>query len=334
MVILAIDTSCDETSASILKDGKILSNIIFSQQIHKSYGGVVPSLASKDHEKNIYNTVLSAIYESEIDLKDIDYISATFSPGLITCLLVGLNFAKGLAIGLNKPFIPINHLEGHLCSNLINNNSIPYPYICLLVSGGHTQIWIVDKNNNYEMISTTLDDAAGEAFDKGAKMLGLEYPGGPEIEKYSKGGRNNAYQFSIPKIKSNKYNFSFSGIKTALYYIIKDMSNDDINRNIQHLCASYQEGILNILFNKIKLIIDEYKIYNISIVGGVACNKRFRELSESFSLKENVSFYFPDNEFCTDNAAMIATACSLKVQSSRNYSNNDLGILPIPNTKF
>ena len=185
MIILGIDTSCDETSASILRDGKILSNIVYSQHIHKKYGGVVPNLASKDHEKNIYNTISESINNANINTNDISAIAVTYSPGLITCLLVGLNFAKGLSIGLNIPLIAINHLEGHLCSNLINNNLITFPYICLLVSGGHTQIWEVKNVSDFNILSTTVDDAAGEAFDKGAKMLGLSYPGGPEIEKFA-----------------------------------------------------------------------------------------------------------------------------------------------------
>ena len=332
MIILGIDTSCDETSASILKDGKILSNIVYAQHIHKSYGGVVPNLASKDHEKNILNTVCESLRVANIELKDISAISVTYAPGLITCLLVGLNFAKGLAVGLNIPLIPINHLDGHLCSNLINNETIDYPYICLLVSGGHTQLWEVLNASESNMLATTLDDAAGEAFDKGAKLLGLSYPGGPEIEKYSLNGDIYKYSFSIPKVKNNPLNFSFSGIKTSLYYLIKKMDKFHIDNNLNHLCASYQEGILNILFDRLNKIFENKNYDNVSVVGGVACNKRFRDKAKQFENKYKISFRFPQMQYCTDNGAMIATAAYLKMLEHDNLSRLDIS--PVPNLKF
>jgi len=332
MTILGIDTSCDETAASILKDGIILSNIVYSQTIHTKFGGVIPNLASKDHEKNILSTVNKAIDKSDISLKDLDAIAVTSSPGLISCLLVGLNFAKGLAVGLNIPLLPINHLEGHLCSNLINNFTIDFPYICLLVSGGHTQIWEVENIDNYKILSTTVDDAAGEAFDKGAKMLGLAYPGGPEIEKNAVSGDKNKYTFTIPKIKHKPLNFSFSGIKTALYYKLKDMNEITMQNELSNLSASFQEGILNILFNRLDMLMKTMIINNISIVGGVSCNKRFKTKAKQFSKEFNVNFLFPDNEFCTDNAAMIAMSGYLKVKHT-NYLS-DLNVVPIPNIKI
>ena len=332
MIILGIDTSCDETSASILKDGEILSNVVYSQYIHTKYGGVVPNLASKDHEKNIYNTVFSSIKDADININDISAIAVTYSPGLVTCLLVGLSFSKGLAIGLNIPLIPVNHLEGHLCSNLISNNLITFPYICLLVSGGHTQIWEVLNGNKFNILSTTLDDAAGEAFDKGAKMLGLSYPGGPEIEQASINGNKNKYKFTIPKIKKNPLSFSFSGIKTSLYYKIKDMSDLQIKNELNDICASYQEGILNILFNRLTMVLQNNLYQNISIVGGVACNKRFRYKSHMFEEKYNVKFHFPDLQYCTDNGAMIAMAGYLKMKNGGCSSN--ITVCPVPNIKF
>ena len=333
MIILGIDTSCDETAASILKDGKILSNTVYSQTIHNEYGGVVPNLASKDHEKNIYNTILKALNEASILIEDLDAIAVTYSPGLISCLLVGLNFAKGLSIGLNIPLIPVNHLEGHLCSNLIDNYKINMPYICLLVSGGHTQIWIVESAQDYKIISTTVDDAAGEAFDKGAKMLGLGYPGGPEIEKNSLNGDSKKYKFSIPKIKNNPINFSFSGIKTALFYTINEMTDSKISEERKHLCASYQEGILSILFDRLKMVLKNYMINDISIVGGVSCNKRFRFLANEFSKQNNVNLHFPENQFCTDNGAMIAMSAYLKNKKSFSETSN-LRVVPVPNVKI
>ena len=333
MVILGIDTSCDETAASVLENGKILSNIVYSQSIHKEFGGVVPNLASKDHEKHIYNTIIKAVDTASISLKQIDAIAVTFSPGLISCLLVGLNFAKGLSIGLNVPLIPVNHLEWHLCSNLIDNYKIDMPYLCLLVSGGHTQIWVVNSAEDYKILSTTVDDAAGEAFDKGAKMLGLGYPGGPEIEKNAFNGDENKYTFSIPKIKNNPVNFSFSGIKTSLYYKIKNMNQSEIESEKNHLCASFQEGILNILFDRLKMVIKENNIKDISIVGGVSCNKRFRLLSEKFSENYNVNLHFPENQFCTDNGAMIAMSAYLK-NNINSTDNSNLKVVPVPNVKI
>ena len=332
MVILGIDTSCDETSASILKEGKILSNIVFSQDIHSTFGGVVPSLASKDHEKNIYKTVNIAVNQAKINITNIDAIAVTYTPGLIACLLVGLNFAKGLSIGLDIPLIHINHLEGHLCSYLMNNTS-QYPYICLLVSGGHTQIWIVNNNNDFNIISTTVDDAAGEAFDKGAKLLGLKYPGGPEIEKKSINGNNKKYKFSIPIMKTNKFNFSFSGTKTALYYLIKDMSIKEVNQEINNISASYQENILDILFSRLILVIKDTNINNISVVGGVSCNKRFQEKAKRIERKYNVNINFPEQEFCTDNAAMIAMSGFLKIKNNLEMVT-DLDICPISNFNY
>ncbi len=333
MIVLGIDTSCDETSASILKDGNVLSNIIYSQFIHKKFGGVVPSLASKDHEKNISTVVSEAINVSKIDINDIDAIAVTNCPGLISCLLVGLNFAKGFAIGLNIPIISINHLEGHLCSTLINSKLPKYPYLCLLVSGGHTQIWCVENCNNYKILSTTVDDAVGEAFDKGAKMLGLQYPGGPEIEKYSEGGNPSKYKFSIPKLKKNPLNFSFSGIKTALYYLIKNNNDDYIKENFNHICASYQEALINILFFKLVDVLKNKNMKNISIVGGVSCNSRFRLKALEFEKKYNVKIDFPKMEFCTDNGAMIAMAAYLQLKNNSKVKSN-FSELPIPNLKF
>ena len=333
MIILGIDTSCDETAASILEDGKILSNIVYSQDVHIAFGGVVPNLASKDHEKNIFKTVQESILKAKVNLNDLDIIAVTYSPGLISCLLVGLNFAKGLALGLNIPLIPVNHLEGHLCSNLINNYNIDMPYLCLLVSGGHTQIWEVNKAEKYNILSTTVDDAAGEAFDKGAKMLGLPYPGGPQIERCAVRGNKTKYNFSIPNMKENPLNFSFSGIKTSLFYKIKNMDSESLKNELYNLCASYQEGILNILFNRIKMVLNNTNIENISIVGGVSCNKRFRAKADRFSSLYNVNFHFPENQFCTDNGAMIAMSAYIS-KSRHVYDDKSLKSVPVPNIKL
>jgi len=305
MIILGIETSCDETSASVLKDGKILSNVVNTQLIHSKYGGVVPSLASKNHEKLINHIVDKAVNDSKIKLSDIDGIAVTQGPGLIGSLMVGLNYAKGLSVGLGKPIIGVSHLEGHLFSGLIDN-SIDFPYICLLVSGGHTQIWQVSGFNNYKILSTTVDDAAGEAFDKGARILGLKYPGGPEIEKAAKNGNVKKYHFTIPYVKSNPLNFSFSGMKTALLYLTNKFTQNDLNKELANIAASYQESIIDSLLNKLSSVLDIYKSSNVLIAGGVSANKRFRTKSNKLEEDKNIKIHFPDFKYCTDNAAMIA----------------------------
>ncbi len=307
MIILGIETSCDETAASILRDGKILSNVVHSQLIHKNYGGVVPDLASKNHEKIIDSIVKVALEKASISLCHINAIAVTQGPGLIGSLIIGLNYAKGLSIGLNIPIIGINHLEGHLHSGILDDH-INYPYLCLLVSGGHTQIWYVSNDNKYKIISSTVDDAAGEAFDKGAKILGLGYPGGPEIENVSKNGKPDSFNFTMPRIKNNPLNFSFSGLKTALLYLVKDMDEKEINVNLSNIAASYQECIIDTLLDRLDKAYELFNVNNLLIVGGVSCNKRFRDKATLLEKKLNVNIIFPKNEYCTDNAAMIATA--------------------------
>ncbi|MAZ61363.1 MAG: tRNA (adenosine(37)-N6)-threonylcarbamoyltransferase complex transferase subunit TsaD [Candidatus Marinimicrobia bacterium] len=305
MIILGIETSCDETSASVLKDGIILSNVVNTQLVHSKYGGVVPSLASKNHEKLINHIVNKAITDSNIKLSDLSGIAVTQGPGLIGSLMVGLNYAKGLSIGLNIPIIGVSHLEGHLFSGQIDSN-LKFPYMCLLVSGGHTQIWKLSSFNNYEIISTTVDDAAGEAFDKGARILGLRYPGGPEIEKASKNGNNNKYSFTIPNVKSNPLNFSFSGIKTALLYLTNKFTKDELSIELSNIAASYQECIIDCLLTKLLKALDKYPVDNILIAGGVSANKRFRLKANKIEKNRKIKIYFPDFKYCTDNAAMIA----------------------------
>ena len=322
MIILGIETSCDETSASVLKDGIILSNIVNTQLIHSEYGGVVPSLASKNHEKLINHIVNKAISDSKIKLSDIDAIAVTQGPGLIGSLMVGLNYAKGLSVGLGKPIIGISHLEGHLFSGLIDNN-IKFPYTCLLVSGGHTQIWQVKSFNNYKILSTTVDDAAGEAFDKGARILGLKYPGGPEIEKAAINGDKNKYKFTIPRVKSNPLNFSFSGMKTALLYLTNEFSKNDLKVELSNIAASYQESIINTLLYKLSDVLDFYKTDNVLIAGGVSANKRFRIKSNKLEKDKNIKIHFPDFKYCTDNAAMIAMV-GYKKMLINDISNLDI----------
>ena len=306
MIVLGIESSCDETAAAIYKNGYILSSIVLSQEIHKIYGGVVPEIASREHDTQITNIVQQSLDKADVSLSDIDGIAVTYGAGLMGALLVGLNFAKGLSIALNIPFIGVNHLEGHLYASFLSYPKMSYPYLCLLVTGGHTQIWEVSQPGNYILHSNTVDDAAGEAFDKGARILGLSYPGGPEIERIAKNGAPQRYNFPIPRVKSNPLNFSFSGLKTSLLYKVKEMSDSELDKKRPDIAASYQDAIINSLIVNLEKVILLTSINRISIVGGVAANQRFRDISNKFSIQNNLEIYFPSLEFCTDNAAMIA----------------------------
>ena len=240
MVILGIESSCDETASAVCKNGEIISSIVQTQQIHSQYGGVVPEIASREHDSKINYIVHQALKKSKCTFLDIDAIAVTYGAGLLGSLLVGLNYSKGLSIGLDIPFIGVNHLEGHLYASFISCPELQYPFISMLVTGGHTQIWEVRKAGEYILHATTVDDAAGEAFDKGARILGLGYPGGPEIEKYAKKGDPLSYPFTIPKIKNHPLNFSFSGIKTALLYKIRGMPENELENNLPNIAASKQ----------------------------------------------------------------------------------------------
>ena len=328
MNILGIETSCDETSAAVVSDGKLLCNEVYSQSVHRDFGGVVPEIASREHEVVLYKVVRQALTHTNIPLQKIDCIAVTEGPGLMGALLVGVNFAKGLSIGLNIPLIGINHMEGHLFSNFIDNPELKYPFLCLLVSGGHTQIWKVNSFGNYTLLATTRDDAAGEAFDKGARILGLGYPGGPEIEKIGKSGNKNSFKFPIPKVKSSKLDFSFSGLKTALLYTCNKIPHEELTENIPQIAAGYQSAIVNTLLNRLQLAIQQTGIKIITISGGVAANKYLRNKINILEQKCNAMVYFPSMEFCTDNAAMIALTGYHRFKLGE-YSKIDL--VPNPN---
>tara|TARA_Y100000996_G_scaffold113452_1_gene84089 strand:+ start:1879 stop:2877 length:999 start_codon:yes stop_codon:yes gene_type:complete len=328
MILLGIETSCDETSCAIIKNNIVLSNIVKTQEIHRQFGGVVPDLASKDHEKKILVIVYECIKDANIELTDIDGIAVTYGSGLLGSLIVGLNFAKGLAVGLNIPLIGISHLEGHLASGFIDNTP-NFPCMSLIVSGGHTQIWYLESIDKFDVISNTVDDAAGEAFDKGARILGLGYPGGPEIEKLAKSGDPFKYKFPLPNVKNNKFNFSFSGLKTALLYKKNKLDNSEKKYSINNLAASYQHAIIIALLTKLELALSHYNVDNIIIVGGVSANLYFREYADNLKEKYNLNIIFPGLKYCTDNAAMIAMAGYLKLSQKKTYSN--LSIEPNPN---
>lgn len=305
--ILGIESSCDETSAAVCHNGKILSNIIATQAIHTQYGGVVPELASRAHMQNIVPVVDQAIAEGGISLDQLDAVAFTSSPGLIGALLVGTGFAKSLALSLNIPLIAVHHMQAHVLSNLIADPQPEFPFLCLTVSGGHTQIVLCKDALNMEILGETLDDAAGEAFDKTAKLLGLPYPGGPLIDRYAKEGDPKKFHFPEPQIEG--LNFSFSGVKTSiLYFLQKQLKTDPdfISKHLPDICASAQYCIVNILLHKLKKASLQTGINTICLAGGVSANKGLRNAMQEMAEKYQWKLYIPEMEYCTDNAAMIA----------------------------
>ena len=311
MLVFAAETSCDETSICLMKDQKIIDHIIFSQEIHKKYGGVVPELASRSHLEKLQEITKKIFKTNEIKPEDIDIFTATCGPGLIGSLLVGSTFTKSLALSVGKPFIPMNHLEGHVISTSFNNY-ILYPSLILLLTGGHTQIYLMQSSNEIRLLGDSLDDAIGEAFDKTAKVLGLGYPGGLQIEKRASDGDENFFILPKPMAKEKNFNFSFSGIKTYINLLTKKNKIDDIF--INNLSASFQKSVSEIIITKIKtgLIILKEKgivINSISVVGGVSNNKYIRKKIEDLVDKYNIELYYPLKEMMSDNAAMIAWAC-------------------------
>lgn len=310
--ILGIESSCDDTSASILKNSSILSNVIAGQKIHEEYGGVVPELASRAHQKNLIPVVDSAIKKAGITLDDLNGIAFTRGPGLMGSLVVGTSFAKALSLAKNIPMMDVNHMQGHVLAHFIDDEGKEkpnFPFLCLTVSGGHTQIVLIKDYLDMEVIGATIDDAAGEAFDKSAKLLGFPYPGGPLIDKWAKEGNPDAFSFTEPNMEG--YNFSFSGLKTAImYFLKKEMNNNPefIEENRADLCASIQRTIVSILLKKITLAAKDLKITQIAIAGGVSANSGLRSAMIELGEKENWEIFIPKFEFCTDNAAMIAIA--------------------------
>jgi len=306
-IILAIESSCDETSAAVCRDGVILSNIIANQTIHEQYGGVVPELASRAHIQHIIPVVDAALQKAAMQLNDIDAIAFTQAPGLIGSLLVGSSFAKSLSLALNKPLIAVHHMQAHVLANLIDDPKPSFPFLCLTVSGGHTQIVRCDSPLQLTVMGETLDDAAGEAFDKSAKLLGLPYPGGPLIDKYAQQGNPLTFKFAEPNIPD--LNFSFSGLKTSiLYFLQKEIKNDIhfIENNLNDLCASIQHTIIQILLKKLVKAVSQTHIEQICIAGGVSANSGLRKAIQALGTTGHCKVYIPKFEYCTDNAAMIA----------------------------
>lgn len=325
MIVLGIESSCDETAASICIDGQIVSSIISSQEIHKEFGGVVPELASREHELLLNTIVNKSFQKAKLNIKDIDGVAVTQGPGLAGTLLTGISFAKGLSQGLSIPMIGVNHLEAHIFANFIADPKLEFPFICLLVSGGHTQLWLIDNIGEYKILGETLDDAAGEAFDKGARILNLGYPGGPAIEKAAINGNPKAIKFPRGMIKSNSFDFSFSGLKTSLLYYMDDFSVTKKNISINDVAASYQEAIIDVLSVKLKDAVEKHIIHTCVVAGGVAANKKLRK--RLMDLLPNNKVIFPELELCTDNAAMIAYLGELKLKNSE-YSEIDFSVKP------
>jgi N6-L-threonylcarbamoyladenine synthase len=318
ITILAIESSCDETSASVCRDGKILSNIIVNQTIHEKYGGVVPELASRAHLQNIVPAVKEALSAAGIELRSIDAFAFTRAPGLIGALLVGAQFAKSLSLAFDKPLIAVHHMQAHVLANLIPDNKPAFPFLCLTVSGGHTQIVLCEDDLRMKVIGQTLDDAAGEAFDKSAKLLGLPYPGGPLIDKYAKQGDPNKFKFPEPQIPG--LDFSFSGLKTAILYFIQNKKQENerfVEENMNDICASIQQRIISILLNKLKKAAEETGIKNVCIAGGVSANSGLRTSFEEAGKELGWKTFVPPFEYCTDNAAMIAITAYYKYQAEQ-----------------
>lgn len=333
--ILAIESSCDETSAAVCRDGKILSNITANQKVHEQYGGVVPELASRAHIQNIIPVVDAALKTAGCALGDIDAFAFTQAPGLIGSLLVGSQFAKSLSLARNKPLIAVHHMQAHVLANLIDDPRPQFPFLCLTVSGGHTQIVLCQSPTKMKVIGETIDDAAGEAFDKSAKLLGLPYPGGPLIDKYAKHGNPKRFHFPEPQIP--ELNFSFSGLKTSILYFLQNAGKSHvykeesiateqeqktfIDENLADLCASIQERIITILLNKLKRASIEAGVKDVCIGGGVSANTGLRKAFQEMGNKNHWNTFIPAFEYCTDNAAMIAITAYYK------YLENDFSDL-------
>jgi N6-L-threonylcarbamoyladenine synthase len=313
VTILAIESSCDETSAAVCTDGKILSNFIASQAVHEQYGGVVPELASRAHMQNIVPVVDRALKEAGCTLSDLDAIAFTQAPGLIGSLLVGAQFAKSLSLALNKPLIAVHHMQAHVLANLIDDPKPSFPFLCLTVSGGHTQIVLCESPQQMRIIGETIDDAAGEAFDKSAKLLGLPYPGGPLIDKYAKTGNPQRFKFPEPQIPG--LDFSFSGLKTSILYFLQENNKTNprfVEENLADICASIQHRIISILINKLKKATAETGIKDVCIAGGVSANSGLRNALKETGDQLKWNTFIPAFQYCTDNAGMIAITAYYK----------------------
>ncbi len=304
-LILGIETSCDETAAALVRGPELLHHITATQLIHTDYGGVVPEYASREHEKLLFPVINSVLEQSNHELKDVNAIAVTQGPGLAGSLLVGLSYAKGLALGLDVPLYGVNHIEGHIFANFIGETELPTPFLCLLVSGGHTQIIHVDDLQNYRLLAQTRDDAAGEAFDKVARLLGIGYPGGPLIDEMSQHGDPGFHRFPRSRFEDS-LDFSFSGLKTAVLYYLKKQSPEFIKRHMADIAASFQQAVVDVLVGHTLKAASQYDLERVVLAGGVAANSALRRLITEKAVERGLTVYQPDLRYCTDNAAMIA----------------------------
>lgn len=331
MNVLGIETSCDETAAAVYGSAGLRSNIIASQTVHFQYGGVVPELASREHVRLILPIIKQALAEADLELKAIDGIAVTYGPGLVGSLLVGLNLAKGLAYAQGIPFIGVNHIEGHVFSVCLNHPDLNFPFIALVISGGHTQLVLVKKIGMYEILGRTLDDAAGEAFDKVSKMLELGYPGGPIIDKAALQGDEKFAQFPRSLLKEGGYSFSFSGLKTAVLYFLKRLPADDRTKHVADIAASFQAALVDVLVEKTVAASRNHKIQDIVLAGGVARNSQLRRSFHARAEQSGFRIHIPEPIFCTDNAAMIAWVGYQRFQASEK---SDFRLAPVPGLKL
>lgn len=333
VLILAIESSCDETAASVVKNGReVLSNVISSQiDLHTLYGGVVPEIASRKHIEKINQVVNQAMEEAKVTFEDITAIAVTYGPGLVGALLVGVSYAKSLAWALKKPLVGVHHIEGHISANYIENKELEPPFMCLVVSGGHSHLVKVVDYGEYEILGRTRDDAAGEAFDKVARAIGLGYPGGPKIDKVSNEGNPVAIDFPRAKVVDNEYDFSFSGLKSAVlnYLNSMEMKGEEIIR--EDVAASFQQAVVDVLVGHSMRALDEYGFKKFAIAGGVASNSHLRAAFEEACAKKNIAFYRPSPIFCTDNAAMIGVAGYYEYMKG---VRSDLDLNAVPNLKL
>ncbi|WP_339923887.1 tRNA (adenosine(37)-N6)-threonylcarbamoyltransferase complex transferase subunit TsaD [uncultured Cyclobacterium sp.] len=330
--ILAIESSCDETSASVISDGKILNNIVATQSVHEKYGGVVPELASRAHQQHLIPVVAEALKSSGINKSDLSAVAFTRGPGLMGALLVGVSFAKSFAYALDTPIIEVNHMEAHVLAHFIDSPTPTFPFICLTVSGGHTQLVLVNNPLEMEVLGETQDDAVGEAFDKISKIIGLPYPGGPHLDKLAAKGNPLAFSFPLSEMKG--LSFSFSGIKTAVLYFLRDNIKKEpnfIKDNLEDICASVQHTLIKMLMQKLVKATKERGIKEVAIAGGVSANSGLRQTILEEAKKYQWNVYLPKREYCTDNAAMVAMAAHFKYQAGMF---TDLNVSPLAKLKI
>lgn len=313
--ILAIESSCDDTSAAVIVNGRMVGNRVANQQIHEQYGGVVPELASRAHHENLLPVVQAALTDAGLQAADLDAIAVTSGPGLMGSLLVGTSFAKGLALSLNKPLLAVNHMHAHILAHFIDEPRPSFPFLCLTVSGGHTQLVLMRDFFDFEILGQTIDDAAGEAFDKAAKMLGLPYPGGPLVDKHAANGNPHAFKFPMPNMPG--FDFSFSGLKTGILYFLQKQQQQQPNFVVEHLndlCASIQYTIIRILLNKLILAMEIHGLTRLAIAGGVSANSGLRTALSELATARGWELFVPAFQYCTDNAGMIAMAAQLQFE--------------------